>query len=153
MNPTKLWVVSEVNSVQMDLIYFFSHKKLRLIPVWKKNLCFFFFSLFLKNNACLHESIRLPHMVLIFLYESHILQICADKIAGHSSCIFCFFFIFINWSFHLPFMVNWARLSAQYLNFLWAKAFPKCYSESGLKNLRKTLYFYSVDKNNLHSGS
>ena len=91
MNPTKLWVVSEVNSVQMDLIYFFSHKKLRLIPVWNKNLFFFFFSLFLKNNACLHESIRLPHMVLIFLYESHILQICADKIAGHSSCIFFFF--------------------------------------------------------------
>ena len=54
-------------------------------------VCVFFFALFLKNNACLHESTRLPHMVLIFLYESHILQICADKIAGHSSFILFFF--------------------------------------------------------------
>lgn len=133
---------SQLSPNGLDL--FFSHKKLWLNPVWKKNLFFVFlcfFALFLKNNACLHESTRLPHMVLIFLYESHILQICADKIAGHSSCIF----FFSSW-----FIANWARPSAQYLNFLWAKMLQWKWAEEFKENFvflfdwQKTTYIQEV---------
>ena len=124
---------------------FFSHKKLWLNPVRKKNLffCFWcFFALFLKNNACLHESTRLPHMVLIFLYESHILQICADKIAGHSSCIFFFFLVLV-----------YSKLSQALCSVSKFSLSKNAAVKVGWRIQGKLCIFIRLTKNNLHSGS
>lgn len=88
MSPTKPCVLS-VESAQPKRTWFiFFHKKLVLIPIWKKSTFVFLPCFNLKNNACLHQSILLPHMVLIFIYESHILlQTYADKVAGQSFLI------------------------------------------------------------------
>lgn len=83
MNPTKPCMLS-VELVQSKRTWFtLFHKKLLLIPIWKKSTFVFFPYFNFKNNACLHKSALLPHMVLIFLYESHLLlQTCADKVVG-----------------------------------------------------------------------
>lgn len=88
MSPTKLCVLSVelVRSKRTWFILF--HKKLLLIPIRKKSTFVFLPCFNFKNNACLYQSTLLPRMVLIFIYESHILlQTYADKVAGQSFLI------------------------------------------------------------------
>lgn len=108
----------------------------------EENYLFFFLSCFnFENNACLHKSTHLPHVVLIFLYESHILlQICADKIAGHSS----FFF------FHLG-LINWTSPLPNVYIFFEKNIYKMV--QSVLEIPRKTVFLHLPDKNALFSGS
>lgn len=72
MSPTKLCVLS-VEWAQPKRTWFtLFHKKRLLIPIWKKSTLVFLpcFNL-KKNNACLHQSTLLPHMVLIFINPTY----------------------------------------------------------------------------------
>lgn len=118
------------------LIIFFTNSNLE-----KKYWFVFLPRFYFKNNACLHKSTHLSHMVLIFLCDSCILpQICADKIAVHS--ILIFFFIF-----------KLGQALCPNLNFLSAKHIQNGTIKHARDTQENFIFLYPIDKNILHSGS